>query len=739
MADPIRPDGETIYHPTQPVVAISLSISGPYEEIPYLWCDRLRVACAPEIDEAILSWRFGKGWKEQDRGVDPLVYTPWDNLNGKFVRIELIDFVSGTVGFWYGIIEVDAKDAHGDSPEPQGMQTFVAYGLLRLLERQTVKESLVEPNRFPPDPHAIQRGLEFNADTGGLFNSRGNRSSQRYSLQGLGFCYVFSDRRRRQDLWNAWHAAEYLLTVHQPVDVNGFTICDWILSGDASALTWYEISLPTDMRNVKELLDALINRRRGVGYYVTFDGVLKRAYVNVFNFLDTALTMPSQKVVGPNPKQYTLDFSTGFDVERAEIVDVASQRYDLVVALGAFKTSTATLSFYDPSVTASIDGELIPDWTQADEDLYLEAAETDPTVDGVEEMNARYRANDSLRHVYCRFTIENGWREAVPYTIGATQLNYIAPPTDKTTGAYVDIVQPNIPGEGIWTRGLTIEQRLVLRDRFDYSGNKLDAWVDPPGFNTSAAGEPEFLPPLVFIATEFLDPNHPDLQDVTRWEYVDKLNAANERSWACHVQVLDSAPSLDIVVRGKPQHFLSSTWFVTAATGPYSADHDPLANGGLEWKHLRATVTLRLDERLTAQSRIFGGSIIGQPERVLHISVPEMRRDYVLPGTWVGLDSDGYPIQTDNGGLVRDDFAKLADIARSAATWYGKPRQTLDLTFKQVRVGKFELGWLITEIQAPYNRQLNTVVTAIAWDFASKVPKMTVQTSYAELDFTGAT
>jgi len=86
-----------------------------------------------------------------------------------------------------------------------------------------------------------------------------------------------------------------------------------------------------------------------------------------------------------------------------------------------------------------------------------------------------------------------------------------------------------------------------------------------------------------------------------------------------------------------------------------------------------------------------------------------------------------------NGGFVRDDRERLADIARMAFSWYGQTRRILNLSFRGI-VSGFELGQLITAVGSGETAQaVNTAITAISYDL--KGGRTTISTQFGELDF----
>ena len=140
-------------------------------------------------------------------------------------------------------------------------------------------------------------------------------------------------------------------------------------------------------------------------------------------------------------------------------------------------------------------------------------------------------------------------------------------------------------------------------------------------------------------------------------------------------------------------------------------------------------MTFEMTERARIE-RVISQPEAGELERVLRVQVQDCRLDYVVPNTVVGVKSG--ELQHSDGGFVRDDRLRLDTLCKAASTWYGKERQSLELTYKQVRE-IVQIGWLIVDVGSTYQKSaVNSVVTSIAYDIQNK--STSFQTSFAELD-----
>lgn len=751
-------------------VYVADRLGSDWELQEYLYCKHLTTAAAPQIDECEIVYRYGPQIREPDSDGnmnedDPQQYDPLD-LIGKFVRVIIPDATDpgdgldgGTDLAWYGIIETDGRDVQGSQSfsgggqdTPAGDQTIIAHGLLRLLELQRVMTSTV--NNPAVSLSSAPSNTTWEVGFGVPFNSfrKGERSSGKYETDGstkgspyldrgnmssdpdANGNFIFSEKPQRDNLWNAYEAAKYILFYNSPVDNNGDPICEWSLEADEASLSWYDVTVETDGKTVKQILDELITRRRGVSYFVTFNEDDVAASVNVFTFLDETIDL-DVSTIAANPDQRSLDFESAYDVE-VKLTNSISQKYDQVIAIGAFKTSTFTAYMLH-------EGNIIePDWTTDDEDTYNDAAEADAdyatlTPPQQKERNTRCRQKGRIRHVYRRFQINADWNQVV-FDQDSPAINYAVAPKYNDDGTAVDggkyTYGRTVIGddtEQVWNRGLVIESHLPFKDRFDYSAFNIQTDTVSEDYDSSDAdGEPQYIRPMFFTPTK-------NDAGVQRWEFLERLAEMSVfedvgRKWSANVRILDERPAFDINVVGKPQHFIAPASFAGAAA--FDPTDDPALEGGIDYVSFRCTITLRLQSRVQIEKTVDEDADIvpGQIKRILYIHVPDARLDYVVPTTVVDID-DGKLVKTLSGGFVRDDRQRLTDIATAAAVWYGRPRQTIEIKCKQIRE-IVKLGWLITDVGPAYQLTgVNTPITSISYDLANG--RTTFQTAFADLEF----
>jgi hypothetical protein len=696
-----------------------------WTEVPFLqvdWCTRV---AAPAVDEARLSYDYGPVIRED--GSPSLQYEPLA-LEGKYIKIEIeaqtADGISVDPITWYGICEGITTLIHGSSDgNPRGRQTFTCYGLLHLLDRVHFNATAVYENSAEI---TLAWGLPFNVWDMGEIPERGNRSA---SVSGS--TYVFSLEPEQAEEWTAWTAAEYLLAHHAPVGLDEAPICNWRLVGDETAVSWYRIDVNADGRTVKSLLDEFIPFRRGVSYWVTYDEGLNEVQVQPFTIFAETVVLDDGRTIAANPDQLDINLEDAQLIQRCELRTVNTAKYHRIRVQGEFKTSTATLDFglQQEAITRG--------WTNVDETAYKRGGQDEPSyyVRSPREqyrVNAEARSSDALAHVFARFVVHPEWNQIA--TLGRYPGSGLTPfvfPLLDEDGEVIERSPSVTESEVVSNAGLRILPRLALYERWDYSADHI---ADGTFRTSTTPDQPQQRGPLILVPTEG-DPSSIG-SDTNHYQNVEHLALCGymmehvQRDWSCEPQLTAVGPGLDIRVRGGPQHLIArSSWSGAAATDP---DHEPRHRGGLNWQTFIATLTLQADTRVTAEI-VLTAPEDGEQERIKLINVADARLDYVVPGTVVDSRWGGELVVSDSGGFVRDDRDRLQAIARGAAEFYGRTRQTLSLQLKNLNY--FNVGTLITDFGASYHRQgINTVISAVRWEFDGATVLTSVETAYPEFD-----
>lgn len=719
-------------------------IDNSWTEQPSLHVNRLSTVAGPDIDTAELEFDYGI-YADQSK-VSPL------SLDRSYVRIILRDTDSepdnptvtqmkdNAFLVWYGIIEVDERDAGGtrtinDVVVPTGTQKFTAYGLLRELELTFVTESVVE--KSGGGFQTINRGIPFNLQKGSQFPDRGNSTELTGGPAGTTPIFSFApftdDDSNR---WDAQDALQYTLEYDAPKDINGIKVYEWQTFFQGFLLDWFDITVERDSRSVKDIIDDLLDRRRLVGYYVQGieDASGFHAELNVFSFNDKVIDLGRTQQIMANPRQFTLDFESSFDVEIALLSNNSAHRADVVNVRGA--PITTTFSCFRQG------GFLETAWSSADETTFVDGAKNtagyaDLSIEDKQKRNQIARSLESLKDVYEKFVIADDWDLVVPDDIeGEGSSYYVAVETviAENIGTRIDFDfdasdANNIPAE-LWHKGKRFLRFLPIRedDTDDLS---------------------EYKDPLVVFRT---DEGPPKV-----WEFGDKLNtksafAADDdvRQFSARLIMLEKELGFRVEVgaAGAQQLIAFDDWALQTPETT-KEEYDPLTTegNGVSNQNMIVTVALEWDNRVIETA--FPSNPPSQAElqskqaRELFIDVPDARLDFILPGTVTDIDDAGALVQSPNGKILRDDRFRLSKIAKVAAEWYGVKRQALQLRYRQLRpptngTDKIQIGDLITSIGAVYSDpDVNSVVTSITYEFIGS-PTTTLETSFAHLDLSNA-
>jgi hypothetical protein len=707
--------------------------SWTYQE--YLWCKALKCLAAPDIDEADLEWQYGLFSGE---------FREMKDLDRKYIKIEVFKEDGTIVWTWFGVIEVDTRDPGGTRTAtaaqaaltpglnpgdaiPHGEQHFMAYGLLRELERTIVGTSQVLDQAG--NQMEIGHGLSFNHNRYGHYVERGNRSDPVFGVGGD--VAIFSHEPHGEDLWRVSDVVEYLLEWYEPPDVNGDPVCEWVFGGPTAAVEWLEASARTDGRNVKEILDDLLDRRRLLGYWVqgVATGPNVGASLSCFTFSENPIPIPGTMLVIPeNPNPVTLDFETAFDIDVCVLSNNSAHIADRVIAQGDFITSTFTISWSDISVG------LFNGWESGEETDFLagasgEAGYSGWTLDKKQKANQQARGTESLSHVFSRFVPAEDWGGTtfdVFSALASTEISCIpdADPDEldgisdlDTSSVYTIATAPGHQQTWSWKRKPFLS---YLPFKNPASTNNVD----------------DFIRPFVCWRIEEGTGIIPDT-----WAAGHKLTTVGddeqEFGFSTRLYMLEGQAGIRVEVSNGVQQLVArDSWAGAAET---KKNQDPTKRASVSFKNwsggwMIATVAVECDHRVQAvYERTGPAPEMGKHLREVIIDVPSARLDLMAPYTVTDLDAQGYLVQSANGQILRDDRDWLKQIAEAAGAWYSVKRQALKLKWKQLDPLGLEIGHLVTDIGARYNDpDVKSVITGIIFDFDAGTTE--VETAYADLD-----
>ena len=281
--EPVAPEPEawdfgTLVRVTAPRIYTSSTLEGDWTRLPDADVRSLRFALAPEVGEAVFTRNFGLISGAAAEGFNSRL--PY-NLLRKYVLIrferarkagdalpEIVD--------WVGVIEDEQAELTGSQLAgseilPSGQQTWTAFELSRMLERVQLRTQIREDDlsgsaaEFPDGP-------SFNLNSDNIWTLGHNRSG---TVATTG-AYILSNEVDLADEWTADEVLTYLLTHHAPATSDG-QISLWTIVGDVRALQWYRIALQTDGKTLKQALDELLPRKRGIVWRVNLSATFTEA------------------------------------------------------------------------------------------------------------------------------------------------------------------------------------------------------------------------------------------------------------------------------------------------------------------------------------------------------------------------------------------------------------------------------------------------------------------------------
>ena len=686
------------YEAQQPTVYTKATWSGNWSAQQYLWCDRLSLTASPEVDSAQFHWSYaGEKMRQGDQNFLP--YPPKD-LRGQYVKVVWESNTLGTTREWVGVIvhEIDAQDATNNASQQIGTQTFTAMGLEWLLDREQIRTTVVQA---PGGSTAnINRVLDFNL--GGSNGREVALAGNRAKTGGNHFASDLSDATE----WDALQVVQYLIEEQGPKDQYGNADIPFRLTAfNGISLVDVILQIPAQRRTPKQIIDALVNQYRGLGYTLSVNAS-NEVQLFIYSYAQSDINLPGGGTLTANHLQWDLDLESDILVSPPIITYDGASQYDRVLVRGEQATFTGTFTYQDG---------LERQWSDTDETTYGTAAsgETgygDATIEEQMQWNSEFRSSDLMRKVF----------------------SYARVPTDWDGQLNSEAVDPLSKPQ--WIPGLRFLPYTLLKEYYDYDGSNIEDY-DPEDAmasndlvaNVPSGVTPEYRRPFGVIA------------DVdSRYAYVDRLSDQGDfddtahtdgRTWRASVRVQDDLPGLILHVIGADQHVFAKDDFTPSIAADTASDFQP----ELSWKNVEFTASMGLDYYAEAE---YPASIVGARDFISTkvINVPNMRLDYVVPSTIVGIDADGTKLESE-GGYVQDDRTKLQDIARLAYEWYSTDRVAVQFTYKTTKVALSPGEMIATITSGGTPQNINSVITRVDFDFVGGY--CAVSTGYGELDFGG--
>lgn len=757
MSSIVTDVGRTFHDYPEVRVYVRQRWSDPWEFVPELRCDGLQFTSSPAMGSASLHYLYGH--------VVPIGETRFIeraplSILGHWVKVEIDQAPNYVTGDerppikWHGRIWEEPRDRAGlvkdfldvnSYRESQsGLQQFNCFGLEYELEKAYVTTSIIEKASSEdgdPGEATLGRAISFNRSLGDDFqnplDTRGNAST----TSGSKGTRIFARNIFDASTWTVTQMIEYLLAYHTAKDQAGDAVLPWSLDlSEGDFLSWHKPPVECQGRTLKAILDELIDRRRLIGWRVLVkdnadgeDEGGEQVQVKPFTFATEPILSDAEgeaepeQLIPANPNQYTLDFDSAVDIAVASTVTSQAHVVDRVVLTGARRTTTMTIS--------AKDNTLFKDWITDEQNAYNTAASTHPDYAAAdrltkEKMNFRARVKHKLERVYRHFRLPTDWDGKSGNGVGEGSKAFAMPQLDFD-GKVKDESMP------FWVPDIRFENYLPLETGREYADVEFAAPDNLPANELPEGTAPEFRRPFAAMKIAPVgDAEGPDVYmaigDLGHALSEDEDNGG--RTWNANLRMLPQAPAvaLDVNHRGW-QHKIAKAEFVALSFD----DHMYEEPADLDWNdNLLATVCFQNDEYVKAvypRDTHFPDTDAIR-EQLIKLG-DDYRLDYVAPYTVVDVVDGQLKRVTGGGGFVRNDLAKMRTLAKIAHAWYSRPRKAFTLGYRQI-LALANVGDMITRIGPGGTEEVNSVVTALAFDLSSPEPMTTVQTDFAEFDAT---
>lgn len=702
--------------------------AGDWTVAPHLICRGFTHGVGPTMSQAAFLWRYGaltRGHNDSPDGVFTVV-APLDVLD-KFVRIEFEDAASGKSIDWVGVFKDDGYAEWCDSDaEPSGDQELVAYGLEYFLDRQPISGRSSREADRGIRPYSYNTGAGAGRDV--EWAKRGNKDPGDYA-------FSFEDDAVE---WEAWNIGLHLLAEHGPRNQDDVEKpLPFILHPDAEPfLNWYYPTVAVEGRTLLQVLDELIDRRRGLIWWIQVEDFAAElsAVIYVSSTATAVLALPNDAELPPAATIVTFD-DPGDQVllEPPQIAYPGSRRYDRVRVRGARRTSTFSALgtvFGDGGASygcpLQIYSLIEPTWDATDNTDYHAAASgllaeySGLADDEKAARNDRYRQGSQFYRVYRQFSLNMQ---------GASGDASICPIIAQGTGSIVGSLE-------VTRRSVRLLSKTLLKAGFDYA----DALNPTPRGNADYGAE--FIPPFLLTYVPATTETPTTLGDGGSnpdggWRRTQDANTAKEKMdggefrlrYSYHPRVAAGEPGFRIE-GGPVNHMLDTSESNYDGSDPLigPSRHQPECY----WGSLLITATAEMD--CYCEAVWPAGEITAAPIEELLVQLSDrIRHDWLQKGTVYDLNERGSPVQVQDGGAIQDDRYLCETIARLAHQWYSTERATVTLQFRGAVI-PFNVGDLVTTIgTGAAQRTVNATVSQLTHNLEDG--ETTIHLGFAELDF----
>lgn len=645
-----------------------------WQWLPYLTPIHASLSAAPGLGEAVFQKKYGLTLREDATAwahEAPLYLANW------FVRIVLLRDGIRTV-LWTGLIQESTYSVFADPNLPAGDQQLTAYTLDSLLDRIHIIGAWTDEGKGEGDPSVyIKKTPTFNQSQAWFPYPIGNRSATR---DANGVARFGRDKLK----WTALDVVEYLLAHYcgDGLTDTGTTRFPFKLAGQTDALSQFWAIWNLEGHTIRQALDKLIDRYRGLGWTLRIDGDTPMiwVYTQLAEDLDLQNPLLGESIHIPgNAEQYPLTWDSNIKVLQNSITLTEGNQYERIVVQGAPVKSTFTATVED--------GTLAPVWTAEDEADYQQITTPDDgnqtrfTADSI-------RASDRWQPVYQAFALAPNW----DWTING---NPVMPSFDDLANVIPSVSAP------VWNQIIRPLERVTTV-------------IKPYVAKGEFGGNVEYQPPAVYLRADLID------QQYVQGDMA-HLKGGGMLTPSVSLRMLDTLPGF--LLQAPAPHVLG--------LNHYDASQGQSAIiPAYDYTALKATLCIEGDMRPTVMVN-FNKPDAAPYTRTLYLQVPQAQFWWLVPGTIVRQNND-LTLQVDGGRATRDDTEILRQVAAFASAWYGDHRNILAWTEADYLVGILP-GQYINGVTASWDYlPINTVITQVSFDFVRQTT--TVQTSWGEID-----
>jgi hypothetical protein len=595
---------------------------------------------------------------------------------------------------WYGIVDLEEdelgavtvkKTKDETTATAHGQQLWSCYGLEKALADWPLRTSWIADGGAAVE---IDRALTFNRD------GRPNRTAQQ-----TGDTYLFEQDLSLARYWSTKDIVAYLIKRQTPKDSTETVMVPFVLSGVALP-DWDKPEVPQDQASLLSLLNQLIHRRHMLSWRLTVDEStapgLHQVKVEVFSFTHNDIELPvaGSPKIEKNTKQKSLLFDND-PLTQATMKSSGVAWYDQVIVRGALRLSVGSFSHGDST--------LVGNWDTALKSIYDTGASTVAGYSALDDEEKRRRNDEArsspkLEEIYSLFTIPIAWNRKVKNGEGGAE-NPMFPDGSGGTkkGYFPDLfVQPTLP----------------LYKGVDYAGSKIADGTTTVLTTTTSL---ERMAPIVV----FKRPG------TSRWVAAERMgmlglhtrrDATENNAFSCSIEVPFESHGIFIRVIGDSQHVIAPTEFARLGA-------DEVLVGNYNWRNAIITIAVPWDEYCEGKYPETLPESVDCPRIKIMDAGDRYRKDYVAPGTVIGIDTNGTLLRSTGGYIPKegdqDDETQLKALAKLAHAWHGRQHRILTVTSNRLKSpDELDVGDLVTEIGNPqaqggHHETINVTITQI--------------------------